>query len=53
MVTNSWVFEGGSPFSLPAAWEVGSVLGGIRREVRGNNKKKKNVSGIFLLGSSA
>lgn len=52
MVTNSWVFEGGSSFSLPAAWEVGSVLGGIRREVRGNNKKK-NVSGIFLLGSSA
>lgn len=48
MVTNSWVFEGGSSFSLPADWEVGSVLGGIRREVRGNNKKKKREWDILV-----
>lgn len=48
MVTNSWVFEGGSSFSLPADWEVGSVLGGIRREVRGNNNKKKREWDILV-----
>lgn len=40
MVGDSWVFEGASPFSLPAAWEVGSELGGIKREVRESKKKK-------------
>lgn len=49
---DSWVFEGASPFSLPVAWEVGSELGGMKGKVR-ERKKKKNLSGIFLLGSSA
>lgn len=48
---DSCVFEGASPFSLPVAWEVGSELGGMKGKVR--ERKKKNLSGIFLLGSSA
>lgn len=50
-VGDSCVFEGASPFSLPVAWEVGSELGGMKGKVR--ERKKKNLSGIFLLGSSA
>lgn len=46
---------GASPFSLSAAREVDSELGEIKGEARESKKtkQKKNLSGIFLLGSSA
>lgn len=50
MVGDSWVFEGASPFSSPAAWEVGSELGGIKREVRESKKKKKKLEWDILVG---
>lgn len=43
MVGNSRVFEGANPFSLPAAWKVGSELGGIKGEVKESKKKPTRV----------
>lgn len=55
-IGDSWVFEGAVlSHCLQPGW-VGSALGAVREskgEVREAEKKKKNFSGIFLLGSSA
>ena len=41
---------GASPFSLSAAWEVGSELGGIKGEARESKKKKKKLEWDILVG---
>lgn len=48
MVGNSRVFEGANPFSLPAAWKVGSELGGIKGEVK--ESKKNPLEWDILVG---